>query len=170
MQHNSSGAESGYATEQIAASAETTMDMQAVVTEFSQLATDDARELVHAAQIILTGNQKDVRNLCNPWGVQLTEKKCKRPMETIKQELKMAVTKRAKKLNMEHGVAEHTEVDGRADDALEETLKESFCIETAMDETLCRIKAIHSDFEFLVRVVDHACFSNQCVSFRIANM
>ena len=185
MQHNSSGAESSPATEHTAASAEITMDMQAVVTELSQLSTDAARETVHAAQIILTGNQKDVRDLCNRWGVQRYEKKRNRPMDIIKDELKMAVTKRAKKLKTENKashrdpVAEHTEVDARADDALAETLKESiaaehasaeFCIETAMDETLCRIKAIHSDFEFLVRVVDHACFSNQCVSFRIANM
>ena len=63
MQHNSSGAESGDATQHIAASAEITMDMQAVVTEWSQLSTDDARELVHAAQIILTGRQQDVRDL-----------------------------------------------------------------------------------------------------------
>ena len=48
-----------------AASAEIDMDMQAVVTEWSQLSTDDARELVHAAQIILTGNQQAVRDLCN---------------------------------------------------------------------------------------------------------
>ena len=97
----------------------------------------------------------------------------------------MAVTKRAKKLKMENEashrdpVAEHTEVDARADDALAETLKESiatehasaeFCIETAMDETLHRIMAIHSDSEILVRIVDHACFSEQCVSFRIAAM
>ena len=106
-------------------------------------------------------------------------------MDTIKQELKMAVTKRAKELKTESEashrdpVAEHTEVDARADDALAETLKESiaaehasaeFCIETAMDETLHRIMAIHSDSEILVRIVDHACFSEQCVSFRIAAM
>ena len=36
----------------------------------------------------------------------------------------MAVTKHAKKLNMEQGVAEHTEVDARADDARAESLKE----------------------------------------------
>ena len=106
-------------------------------------------------------------------------------MDTIKQELKMALTKRAKKLKMENNasdrdpVAEHTEADARADVALAETLKESiatehasaeFCIETALDETLHRIKAIHSDSEILVRVVDHACFSDRCVSFRIAAM
>ena len=48
--------QSSTATEHVAASAEITMDMQAVVTEWSQLSTDDARELVHAAQILSTGN------------------------------------------------------------------------------------------------------------------
>ena len=70
-----------------ATSAEINMDMQAVVTEWSQLSTDDARELVQAAQLILTGNQQAVRDLCNPWGVQRTEKKRNRPMDMIKQEL-----------------------------------------------------------------------------------
>ena len=97
----------------------------------------------------------------------------------------MAVAKRAEELKTESKashrdpVAEHTEVDARAADALAETPKESiatehasaeFCIETAMDETLHRIMAIHSDSEILVRIVDHACFSEQCVSFRIAAM
>ena len=81
---------------------------------------------------------------------------------------------------------EHTAVDARADDALAEPLrsptqvaKEStatehasaeFCIEAAMDETLRRIKTIHGNSEILVRVVDHACSSDQCVSHRIAAM
>ena len=77
------------------------MELKTVGAELSQLSTDAARDTVHAAQILLGANQKDVRNLCNPWGVQLHEKKRKRPMETIKQELKMAVTKRAKELKTE---------------------------------------------------------------------
>ena len=116
MQHNSSGAESSPATEHTAASAEITMDMQAVVTELSQLSTDAAREIVHAAQILSTGNQKAVRDLCTPWGVQRYEQKRNRPLDIIKDELRMAVTKRAKKLKMEneachrdqHPATEHT--------------------------------------------------------------
>ena len=76
------------------------MDMQDIITEWSQ--RQDARELVHAAQTILTGNQQAVRDLCNPWRVNLRENKRYRPMDTIKQELKMALTKRAKKLKMEN--------------------------------------------------------------------
>ena len=83
--------QSSTATEHVAASAEMEsdgMDMQTVVTEWSQHATDEARELVYAAQTILTGSQKEVRDLCKPWGVQLRDKKRNRPMEPIKQELK----------------------------------------------------------------------------------
>ena len=79
MERNTPGAASSTATEHVAASAESIMGMQDVVAEFSEIATDDSRELVRAAQIMLTGNQKDVRNLCNPWGVQLTEKKANAP-------------------------------------------------------------------------------------------
>mgnify|MGYP000255573124 CR=1 FL=1 len=45
-----------------------------------------------------------------------------------------------------------------------------FCSESVMDETLRRIKAIHGHSEILVRVVDHACRSEQCVSHRVAAM
>ena len=63
MQASSSAAESDAATEHIAAGAETIMSMQAIVTEFNVFSTDDARDLVNAAQVIIKGNQKDVRNL-----------------------------------------------------------------------------------------------------------
>ena len=192
MQPSSSDVESGAATEYIAAEVEITTCMKAIVTEWNTFSTDDARDLVSAAQVLLKGDQNDVRNLCNPWGVQLREKKRYRPMNTLKQELKIALTKRAKKLKSENegsdrdAVTEHTEVDACADDALAETprsttqvIKDStatehasaeFFIEAAMDETLRRIKTIHGDSEILVRVVDHACSSEQCVSHRIAAM
>ena len=41
--------------------------MQTIVTEFR-----DARDLVNAAQVMLTSEQQDVRNLSNLWRVQLT--------------------------------------------------------------------------------------------------
>ena len=84
MERNTPGAASSIATEHVAASAESIVSMEDVVAEFSEIATDDSRELVRAAQIMLTGNQKDVRNLCHPWGVQLTEKKSKRPMDIMR--------------------------------------------------------------------------------------
>ena len=74
MQPSSSAVESGAATEHTAAEAEITTCMSAIVTEWNTLSTDDARDLVNAAQVLLKGDQNDVRNLCNPWGVQLREK------------------------------------------------------------------------------------------------
>ena len=55
-------------------------------------------------------------------------------------------------------------------DTATEHASAEFCIEAAMDETLRRIKTIHGNSEILVRVVDHACSSEQCVSHRIAAM
>ena len=127
MQPSSSAVESGAATEHTAAGAEITTCMKAIVTEWNTLSTDDARDLVNAAQVLLKGNQNDVRNLCNSWGVQLREKKRYRPTNTFKQELSIALTKRAKKLKSENegsdrgAATEHTEVDARADDAPAET-------------------------------------------------
>ena len=46
--------------------------MQTIVTEFNASPTDDARDIVNAAQVMLKGKKQDVRNLCNLWGVQHT--------------------------------------------------------------------------------------------------
>ena len=64
--------------------------MQPIVTEFNASPTEDARDLVNAAQVMLTGERQDVRNLCKPWGVHLTAQKSK--------ELRIALTERAMKL------------------------------------------------------------------------
>ena len=40
--------------------------MQTIVTEFGASPSDDARDLVNAAQVMLTGERQDVRNLCKP--------------------------------------------------------------------------------------------------------
>ncbi len=114
----------GAATEHIAAGAETTMSLDAIVTELNTLSTDAARDVVTAAQVILQGKTDDVRNLCNPWGVQLTAQKRHRPLETIKQELKMSLIKRAMELRSQTdataggAATEHAETEVRADDAL----------------------------------------------------
>ena len=101
MQTSSSVAESDVATEHIAAGAETIMSMNAIVAEFSAPSTNEARELFNAAQVIIKGNQNDARNLCKPWGVQLKAQKRYRPMDTIREELEMALKKRARKLKNE---------------------------------------------------------------------
>ena len=75
MQTSSSAAESDAATKHIAAGAETIMSMNDIVAEFSAPSTDEARDLFNAAQVIIEGNQNDVRNLCKPWGVQLKAQK-----------------------------------------------------------------------------------------------
>ena len=140
MQASSSAAESGDAIEPMGADADITACMTAISTEWSTILTDDARNLVNATQVLLKGNQADVRNLCKPWGVQLKEKKRNRPMDTLKQELKIALTKRAKKLKLENEASERgaaTEPK-KAQVAKERTVTEhasaEFCIETAMNE------------------------------------
>ena len=52
MERNTPGAAPSTATEHVAVSAESIMGMQDVVAEFSEMATDDSRELVRAAQIM----------------------------------------------------------------------------------------------------------------------
>ena len=105
MQTSSSAAKSDAATEHIdaatehiSAGAEAIISMNAIVAGFSAPSTDVARNLSNAAQVIIKGNQNDVRNLCKPWGVQLKAQKRYRPMETTREELKTALTKRARKL------------------------------------------------------------------------
>jgi len=81
---------------------------------------------------------------------------------------------------------EHAESEVGADDACAAALRSSFqvaagsmateharaefCLEGAMAETLQCIKAISGDTAILVRVVDHACHSEQCVSHRVVAM
>ena len=76
--------------------------MQAIVTEFSQWPSEAGREIAHAAQIILTGKSQQIRDLCKgPWEVQRYEQKKNRPTDSIKEELKVALTKRANQLKMD---------------------------------------------------------------------
>ena len=104
-----------------------------------------------------------------------------RPTKDMKEELRVALTTRALELKSETEAAagsaatEHAETEVRADDALSETdtgsvevVVESsatkhagaeFCIEDALAEAFRGIRAIHRDFDMLVRVVDHACQS-----------
>ena len=122
---------SDVATEHIAAGPETTMSMEAIITALGALPTGDARAVVLAAQLVLNGKQQDIRTLCKPWGVQLTAGKRHRPMETIKQELEMSLSKRAMELKAETGLAvgaadtEHPAREVRADDALSHAFRSS---------------------------------------------
>ena len=58
----------------------------------------------------------------------------------------------------------------RAASVATEHAKVEFSIEDAIAETLHRIKSIDAHIEILVRIVDHACHSQQCVSHRVATM
>ena len=74
MQPISSAVEADNATKEIATGAEIRTCMEAIVTEWNTFSTTDARDLVHAAQVLLKGDQNEIRNLCHPWKVQLREK------------------------------------------------------------------------------------------------
>ena len=122
MPATGSAALSDVATEHIAGGPETTMSMEAIVTALGALPTEDARvrDVDLAAQLVLNGKQGDVRGLCRPWGVQLTANHRYRPLELIKQELKLALSKRAMELKAETELAvgaaatEHPEREVRA--------------------------------------------------------
>ena len=191
MQASSSVAEPDAATEH--AAAETDVCMEDIVTEWRRRSSsDDARDLVNAAQTVLKGSQKDIRDLCKSWGVQLRIQQRYRPTGTLKQELKTALIKRAMKLKSETeasaggAATERAEIQVRAGDALAEAPRSpiqvaaestatehagaEFCLEAAIVGTLRSLSAIHGDSEILVRVVDHACHSEQCISHRVAAM
>ena len=85
LRSSGSGAEPDAATEHIAVEAEASMSMEDIVTELSAHSTDDARDVINAAQTILKGKSQDIRDLCHAWGVQLKSQKRYRPTETIKQ-------------------------------------------------------------------------------------
>ena len=142
---------SGVATEHIAAEAEASMSMDDIVTELSAHSTDDARDIVNAAQTILTGKQDDIRNLCKPWGVQLKVQKRYRPTETIKQEHKISWTKRAMKLK--------SRTDASTGGAATEHAETELCVDDAFAETLRGLQAISTQTPILIRVIAHACSS-----------
>ena len=127
LRSSGSDAKPDAATKHAAVQTEASMSMESIVTELSAHSTDDARGIINAAQTILKGDQNDVRNLCKPWGVQLKAQRHYRPMDTIRQELKMALTKRAMELKSETeasaggAATEHAETEVRADDARAET-------------------------------------------------
>ncbi len=138
------------------------MFMDAVVTELSAHSTNDARDVSNAAQTILKGKQKDIRDLCKPWGVQLRVQLRDRPTTIINQELKMSLTKQAMELKSETGVS----VGGVATERAET----EFHVDDALAETLRSLQAINTQAPILIRVIDHACSSEHCISHRIVAM
>ena len=111
-------------------------NMETIVSELSALAIDDARDVVKAAQIMLQGKKDEIRNLCKPWGVQLTVQKRKRAMENIKEDLKRTLIKRAMELKRR--------TDGAARNVAAEEANTEFCVDTVLSETRRGLLAINT--------------------------
>jgi hypothetical protein len=113
--------------------------MDDIVTELSSHSTDEARDVINAAQTILKGKKDDIRNLCKPWGVQLKVQKSYRPTDTIKQELKISLTKRTMALKRTTDASagatgsEHAVTQFLVDDVFAETLQSTGHKRTSAD-------------------------------------
>ena len=174
-QSQSTGATGG-ATEAIAAELEASMTLDDVVTELSLHDSQDAQAITNAVWIIQEGKQSEIRKFCQPWGVQLREKKASgkqgnRPDHILKQELKIVLTKRTIQLknqscNSKRDVKDATSPGGTAT----EHARADFAFEDAVADALQRIKASSPNLQIMARVVDHACHSETCISHRIAAM
>ena len=133
------------------------------------------------------------RKLCKEHGIPCTRavdagQELETTMEYIRQQLTNQIQEIRQQPGAQSGTdasvggaaAEHAEATIRADDALAETLaarstasehaSAEFCVESAMAEAVLRITGICGDSEILVRIVDHACHSEQCVSHRVVAM
>ena len=159
-----------------------------VVSKLSSDCAESASDLRNAVQTLQRGVQAEIRNLCNRWGVQLTAKNdngkySKRADHILKSELENTFIAKAKEhfrakatenqpiqLKKETDAPTSSSATERAASVATEHAKVEFSIEDAIAETLHRIKSIDAHIEILVRIVDHACHSQQCVSHRVATM
>ena len=157
-----SAAQPDAATDYIAVEAEASMSMDAIVTELTAHSTDDARDVIKAAQTILKGDRDAIRNLCKPWGVQLRCQKRYRLSDTIKQEPKMSLAKRAMELK--------SATDASAGGAATEHAESEFHVDDALAETLRSLQAIDTSAPIFSRVIDHACSSEHCISQRVVTL
>jgi len=159
-----------------------------VVSKLAFECDESAAVLRNAVQTLQGGVQAEVRNLCSRWNVQLTTKDDngkyrKRADHILKSELENTFIAKAKEhfrakatenqpiqLKKETDAPTSSSATERAASVATEHAKVEFSIEDAIAETLHRIKSIDADIEILVRIVDHACHSQQCVSHRVATM
>ena len=128
--------------------------------------------LCSAVRTLQTCGQPELRKLCKPWGVQPTERKASgkygyRTDTALINELTMVFVNKARKFcstNKSESIAtEHaTHVTKKA--------TAEFSLKGAMAEALQHIKAIRGNATILVRIVDHACHSQECVSHHVAAM
>ena len=176
------------ATEQTPEEHMTINSLDDVVSKLAFECDESAAVLRNAVQTLQGGVQAEVRNLCSRWNVQLTSKNDngkyrKRADHILKSELENTFIAKAKEhfrakatenqpiqLKKETDAPTSSSATERAGSGATEHAKVEFSIEDAIAETLHRIKSIDAHIEILVRIVDHACHSQQCVSHRVATM
>ena len=162
-----------------------------VVSKLSSDCDDSAAALRNAVQTLQRGVQAEIRNLCKPWGVQLTAKNDngkygKRADDVLKSELKDTFIAKAKKhfrakatenQPLEHALTEHTRAiqlkkrtEAPASSAATEHAETEFHIDEALAETLRSLQALGTQQPILTRVIDHACSSEHCMSYRLVAM
>ena len=162
-----------------------------VVSKLSSDGDESAAALRNAVQTLQRGVQAEIRNLCKPWGVQLTAKNdngkySKRADAVLKSELKDKFIAKAKehfraKANenqpLQHAVTEHTPAiqlkkgtEAPASSAATEHAETEFHIDEALAETLRSLQALGTQRPIWTRVIDHACSSEHCMSYRLVAM
>jgi hypothetical protein len=139
-----------------------------VVSKLASERDECAVALCSAARTLQRGVQAEIRRLCTPWGVQQTEKKAsgkhgRRADGVLINELKSVFIAKATEhfRTISKNIATEQFVTGSI---------AQFSLESAITQTLHRIKAITGDIEVLARVVDHACHSQQCISHVVSAM
>ena len=162
-----------------------------VVSKLSCDCDESAAALRNAVQTLQRGVQAEIRNLCKPWGVQLTEKNdngkySKRADAVLKSELKDKFIAKAKEhfrakatenQPLQHALTEHTKAiqlkkrtEAPASSAATEHAETEFHIDEALAETLRSLQALGTQQPILTRVIDHACSSEHCMSYRLVAM
>ena len=162
-----------------------------VVSKLASDSDESAAALCNAVQTLQRGVQAEIRNLCRPWGVQLTTKNqigkySKRADEVLKNELKDKFIEKAREhfrakaaenQSFQHAPTEHArpiqlkkETEAPASSAGTEHAEIEFHIDDALAKTLRSLQAIGAQQPILTRVIDHACSSEHCVSCRLVTM
>ena len=126
-----------------------------VISKLASECDESAVALCNAARMLQRGAQAEIRNLCKPWGVQLTSKNedgkySKRSGDILKSELTSIFIEKAR---------EH----------FRNTVTE-FHIDDALAGTLGSLQAIDNQELILIRVIDHACSSEHSISYRVVAM
>ena len=145
---------------------------------------ESAVALCTAARMLQRGLQAEIRNLCKPWGVQLTAKNddgkySKRSGDILKSELTSIFIEKAREhfrtkatqTQQPHDAATmHLETKAHASNNAAEHTETEFHIDEALVETLDSLQAIENREMILIRVIDHACFSEHSISNRLVDM